>query len=157
MPAPRSARNASSSRSASASIANVTSPPTACASCSLAACEPRCGSTTSRSRRARSRTRSRTRLRGRARGPLAELDLDRAAVAVADQRQPDGVARAVVADLVGQVVLARELLVVHAHDQIPARGDPALALEGDLVGPGLDAGVLGRAAVHHVLHERAGL
>ena len=50
-----------------------------------------------------------------------------------------GLARAVGADLVREVVLARELLAVDRHDQVAARRDLRLALEGDLLVAGLEA------------------
>src|SRR4051794_31143143 len=109
-------------------MAKVTSPPAAAVSCALPACDPSCGSTRSRSARARSRTSARTlwAVTGRA---LAQLHRDRPARAVPEDREPDLVAGAVRADLVGQVVLARQGRVVHTHDQVAANRDVRLSLE----------------------------
>src|SRR4051812_19497574 len=84
----------------------------------------------------------------------AELHADRAPLAVAQDRQCDLFAGAVAADLVREIVLPRELLAVHGHDQVAANGDVLLALEGDVLVAGLEVGVLGRAPVHDALHER---
>src|SRR3954447_15713087 len=67
-------------------------------------------------------------LRAGARGPLAQLDLDGGAIAaVAEDGQPNLLTRRVSADLVRQVMLARERLPVHGHDQVAALRDVGLA------------------------------
>src|SRR5918999_3217419 len=83
-----------------------------------------------------------------------KLHPDRAALAVANQLQLDLLAGAHRADLVGQVVPARERAPVHRHDHVPA-GAHARGLELDLVVARAQLGVLRRAVGLDLLHQRA--
>ena len=122
-PGARSARKRSSSSSASASIANVTSPPAPAPRRARAGV--RAEQRAARARAARAPARGRARrigpLRSGVRRPLAELDLDRAPLAVAhdlerDRRRPGSWP----AISVGQVVRLRERRAVDRDDHVAA-------------------------------------
>ena len=114
---------------------------------------PSCGSTRSRSARARSRTSSRIGLRARC--PPGRLPSSTSTVRRLPSRNSSSrtlVAGAVRADLVGQVVLARERL---CRPRPRSRRRPtAMSVwpwKVIVSSPAWMPGVLGRAAVHHVL------
>src|SRR5688572_14473955 len=120
-------------------MAKVTSPPSAAPVWSRPAWAPRSGRISALSAAARSTTSLRmgsvsavpgaALARVRVLGPWLQLDLDLPALAVAEDLQGDGLARALAGDQLGEVALADQLLPRDGEDDVAARLDRG-ALEG---------------------------
>src|SRR3954447_2876581 len=88
------------------------------------------------------------------RGAFGEGDLDGLLAAVVDQVDLDLVALLPPADRLGEVVARADLLAADGGDDVPAEPDlGAVELRDDVAAA--DAGLRGRAAGRHRLHERA--